>query len=257
MSIKKDNIFIILYEPKIPENIGFVARLMKNFGFKNLIIVNPLCDLTKAYKTAMKGKDVLENAVVVDQLNFNEFDFIAATSGKVSDKPENLRRSYITPEDFANFIANKNMKIGILFGREDFGLPNSIIKKSNVLIHIETSKEYPILNLSHATGIILYELNKKSITQSNKKTKTYDLKGLYSYIDYFIELFDKYNIKRRSSFDMALKRTLSNILVRSNINYKEFSIFMGFFSKLKNLYDSILTLCNDIKRKRNKECYRE
>ena len=36
----KDEISICLIEPQYPINLGYVARIMKNFGFHNLLVVN-------------------------------------------------------------------------------------------------------------------------------------------------------------------------------------------------------------------------
>jgi len=38
----EDNIFFILVEPKEPGNIGASARALKNIGFRNLDLVNPV-----------------------------------------------------------------------------------------------------------------------------------------------------------------------------------------------------------------------
>ena len=36
-----NNVFILLVKPQLGQNIGSVARVMKNLNFKNLRIVNP------------------------------------------------------------------------------------------------------------------------------------------------------------------------------------------------------------------------
>lgn len=45
------NIFFILVEPQLGENIGAVARVISNFGYCNLRIVNPRdgCPNKKAF----------------------------------------------------------------------------------------------------------------------------------------------------------------------------------------------------------------
>ena len=55
-------ISIILFEPELSENIGFIARVMKNFELKELILINPKCDIDRANKTAKHGKDIIKNA---------------------------------------------------------------------------------------------------------------------------------------------------------------------------------------------------
>ena len=52
------NIGFLLVKPQLPENIGFCARGLKNFGFKKLDIVNPkeLWPSKKAFATSVGSK---------------------------------------------------------------------------------------------------------------------------------------------------------------------------------------------------------
>ena len=48
---------VILMEPRKQENIGSIARVMKNFCFENLVLVNPRCKIgITAYKVVKHGK---------------------------------------------------------------------------------------------------------------------------------------------------------------------------------------------------------
>ena len=56
-NILKSNIAIILVEPQLGENIGTTARAMLNFGFENLILVNPRDDWPNDYaKNLLQGQ---------------------------------------------------------------------------------------------------------------------------------------------------------------------------------------------------------
>ena len=58
-----DSISIILVRPKFHENIGSVARAMKNMGLSRLIVVNGCSPLhPNAYKLASGAEDILERA---------------------------------------------------------------------------------------------------------------------------------------------------------------------------------------------------
>jgi rRNA methylase len=46
---------VVLVEPEGEQNVGFVARLCKNFGVDELFLVNPKCDLTESRRFAMRG----------------------------------------------------------------------------------------------------------------------------------------------------------------------------------------------------------
>ncbi len=61
--ITPDSISIILVRPKFHENIGSVARAMKNMGLGRLIVVNGCSPLhPNAYKLASGAEDILERA---------------------------------------------------------------------------------------------------------------------------------------------------------------------------------------------------
>ena len=59
--ILKNKISIILVEPQLGENIGTTARAMLNFGFENLILINPRDDWPNDYaiKAAAGANKVL------------------------------------------------------------------------------------------------------------------------------------------------------------------------------------------------------
>ena len=56
------NIRIVLVRPRDPNNIGAVARAMKNFGFSDLWVVSPLASTWGEVKAAVNATDVLANA---------------------------------------------------------------------------------------------------------------------------------------------------------------------------------------------------
>ena len=53
-----------------PINIGAIARVMKNFGLYNLVLVNPQCDplSTEALMMAVHAQEIIESAVLVATL---------------------------------------------------------------------------------------------------------------------------------------------------------------------------------------------
>ena len=61
------NIGFLLVKPQLPENIGFCARGLKNFGFKKLDIVNPkeLWPSKKAFATSVGAKDILKKTKIL------------------------------------------------------------------------------------------------------------------------------------------------------------------------------------------------
>ena len=65
------NIYFILVRPQLGENIGSVARAIKNFNVKHLRIVNPKCiwPNQKALATSVGAKDIIKSAKTYNSLD--------------------------------------------------------------------------------------------------------------------------------------------------------------------------------------------
>lgn len=157
-----ENISIVLVRPKYSTNIGSSARAMKNMGFKNLIIVNPVdYDHDKAKKLSTHAaQDILENAVFSDNLDdaLKDFNFCIGTTARLGKQRSLIMTS---PEEMGKKISRlvKYNKTAVLFGPEDKGLDNLELKRCHQLVTIDTD-EFSSLNLSQAVMIITYELSK-------------------------------------------------------------------------------------------------
>lgn len=140
-------------------NLGSVARLCKNFGIERLYLVNPATSIDEeAYRYAMRGRDVLERAVVLGSLDevAREVDLVACTSSVVPVDRDLLRQP-IELRDFIEVMRGYR-SVAVVFGRESTGLTRRELEKCHVYVHIAASREYPVLNLSHAVAIVLYEI---------------------------------------------------------------------------------------------------
>src|SRR6266571_432798 len=155
------SIRIVLVEPKNEGNVGAIARVMKNFGVEDLVLVRP-CPLgAEARQRAMHGVDVLGSARTVPDIEeaTADVDLLVATSGVETSNEKRFARISIPPRDLAARTSAMKGRVGILFGREDFGLRDEDIRACDLLVTIPASKSYPILNVSHAAAILLYELH--------------------------------------------------------------------------------------------------
>ena len=66
--MRPNDIYFILVRPQMGENIGSVARAIKNFSITNLRIINPRCSWPnqKALATSVGAKDILKSAKIYD-----------------------------------------------------------------------------------------------------------------------------------------------------------------------------------------------
>jgi len=229
-------ISIILVEPKFAGNIGAVARVMKNFGFNNLVLVNPNCEhmSREAIDRASHGFDVLESAEIVNSIP--KLDCMIGTTGKLGTD-FNLKRSPLSPKKMSEKLAdlkNKKISVGILFGREDVGLKNAELEMCEFTVTINTTKKYPILNLSHSAAIILYELSEamnpgqkkvNNITPIGKKEKDELLNLVFKTLD---------NMKFSTPHKKTTQKKLwKQIIGKAMLTKREFMALMGYFRKVK------------------------
>ncbi|MEW6070438.1 MAG: RNA methyltransferase [Candidatus Thermoplasmatota archaeon] len=224
---------VILVEPKYDGNIGAVARVMKNFSFSKLILVKP-CKLTEeAYKRAMHGIDVLESAKIVGNFEeaIAELDYAVGTTSIANISERKYLRQALVPSEFAEKFAKLNANIGLIFGREDFGLSTEELKRCDVLVSIPCNKEYPVMNVAHAATIILYELHAAgAMIKAPKRASKLETEILF---DKFSELLDLINYPehRKENTKIMFRR----IIGRATLSQREFSNLVGILSKAGKL----------------------
>ena len=160
------NLRVVLVEPMYDGNIGSVARSMKNFGFDQLVLVNPCRIDDFGNAMASHAKDILDKAKVVATLKEALYgaSLVVGTTGKrLGDEHKHLRlhirEPWLTPAQLAEKLNGKDCEVALLLGRETWGLTNQELELCNLLVSIPTSPSYPIMNLAHAATIILYELS--------------------------------------------------------------------------------------------------
>ena len=59
------NLSVTVVGAEYPVNLGYTARVMKNFGVRRLYLVDPKVDMRAASVYASHGADVLKDAEVV------------------------------------------------------------------------------------------------------------------------------------------------------------------------------------------------
>jgi len=151
---------VVLVGPKNEGNVGAVARAMKNFGARRLVLVDPCPIGDEARKRAMQGAEILDAARNAPTLEaaLHGADLVVGTTGIATSNEKKFLRIAMAPRDLARRTAAMDGTLAVVFGREDFGLLEEELALCDLLVSIPASPQYPILNLSHAAVIVLYEL---------------------------------------------------------------------------------------------------
>ena len=218
---------IVLVAPIYEGNVGFCARVMKNFGFSRLVLIDP-CQLgNEAKARASHAQDVLaaaETCSIEDV--FARSNIVVATTGTVSKSVcHAMRMPFYSPKELRERVKDADGRISILFGRENWGLNNEEVKRSDMICTIPTTGDYPILNLSHAVGVLCYELADMPLPAFRLASPT-DMGYLYRHIDRYLDVIHHPAFKRENT--MILIR---RILGRANLTTREASTLHGLLRR--------------------------
>jgi len=206
---------------------------MANFDFKNLYLVNPCKFDDECYSRAMHADHIVDNAKVFTSFKqcIKNLDYLIATSSIDSTNDKKHLRNAVLLEDLSEKIFQIDGKIGIAFGREDYGLFNEEIAMCDALLKIPTSKSYLSLNLSHSVAIVLYSIFIKINSSPTEKRKIGKIEKEKLY-DFFSDLLDEidYPLHKRENTEIMFKR----IMGRAMPSKWEYHTFMGVLNKALN-----------------------
>lgn len=152
---------IVLVRPEIAANIGATARIMRNLGASDLVLVapraDPLCEHAIQLATE-HARALLERARRVPDLPTALADcvLVAGTSARTGGLYR--RQTVDTPEHVARALveAMPSGPVALVFGPEPHGLSNEEVAQCRQLIHIPADESYSALNLAQAVAICLY-----------------------------------------------------------------------------------------------------
>ncbi len=161
------SISVVLVEPEIPENVGFVARTMKCFNAKSLYIVGraPFTPKSKAYKTGTAATEILDKAIYCKTLE-EALGPHHLSYGFTKRRREIASQRLYQMEEILP-ASNFNLNVALVFGCESQGLSREHCEIMDKLIKINLPNNDLSLNLSHAVAIALHEIWAHSILSSN------------------------------------------------------------------------------------------
>ena len=153
------SVVVVLHEPQDLVNIAHVVRGMKNFGVRDLRLVNPL--EYEAYRVegiAHQTQDVLARVRTFDTLEaaLAACVHVVGFTARGRTAKRNLQRPREAAAEVTALAAGG--PVALLFGREDKGLSNEALDLCHRIVTIPSEPSYSSLNLGHAVIVMLYEL---------------------------------------------------------------------------------------------------
>lgn len=162
---------IVLVRPRDPNNIGAVARAMKNFGFSDLTVVAPHPPTWHEITSAVHAEDLLARARVVPTLAAAIEDRTLVV-GTLDRTRVESKQSLFTPLDLSRDSrllgqpGQPAARLALVFGSEKHGLVRDDLSHCQLLMSIPTLPGCPSINLGQAVAICCYELTREPLRES-------------------------------------------------------------------------------------------
>lgn len=225
---------VVLVEPMYEGNVGSIARAMKNFGFHDLVLVNPCRIEDFGSAMAAHARDVLQMSRKVSSLEeaLQGANLVVGTTGKRLDEAQHHLRLYLrvpclTPSELAVKLRGKDGEVALLLGREDCGLKSVELAACDMVVSIPTSADYPVMNISHAAAVLFYELSaveNGSIALASRESTMllqYRFRSLLHAVAY---------PEHKKDFTLLMMR---RILGRAELTEREARTLLGLLKKIR------------------------
>jgi tRNA/rRNA methyltransferase len=166
---------VVLVRTQVAANIGATARVMRNLGLTDLVLVAPVADPLdqNARQLSTHGEEILHRCRIVADLGAAVADcvLVVGTSARLGGLYR--RQSLGTPDEIMPRVLEclAAGPVALVFGPEPSGLENAEITRCHYLMHIPTDPTYPALNLAQAVAISLYELHRHRLRQTTPLTQ--------------------------------------------------------------------------------------
>ncbi|MFW6002854.1 MAG: RNA methyltransferase [Halanaeroarchaeum sp.] len=233
---------VVVVDAKTPGNVGTIARAMKNFGFEDLLLVDPpeLDPDGEAYGYAGQAReDVLPAATEIDfETLVSSYHTVGFTSVTNEDDSKHVRFPYSRPDELATELARVETDTALVFGRERVGLTNDELARVDQICAIPASDEYPSLNLGQAATVALYELRGLAMDdyqlpeRASTRATEREIEGFY---DHFETLLD--DIGYPAEKHDKTMRLVRRLLGRAHPTGREITTLRGVIRKTRRRFD--------------------
>lgn len=183
---------VVLVEPLYGGNVGSVARVMKNFGLDDLVLVNPGDKVFKdptLEPMARTAVDIINNSTIAPTLEEALSD-VEIAMGFTTRFGRRRRDGFEMREALEKIaVESPAARTAAVFGREDSGLTTAELDLCHWLVHIPTGRDLMSLNLSQAVGLFAYEafVTRRSKSGEGRKSRKVapvaEMEGFYDHLE--------------------------------------------------------------------------
>lgn len=227
------NCRIVLVRPRDPNNIGAVARAMKNFGFSNLTVVGVHPPNWDEITSAPNATDLLANAQVVTSISeaIADCNLVVGTTDyrRIEDK-----QTVYTPFDLSRDLAEADYKLALVFGSEKHGLTNEDLSHCHRVMSIPTEPNCPSMNLGQAVAVCCYELIRDSAQTGiiPRSAENATARAVEEAFDLSLDVLRQIDFVLPGN-EPDLKRRIRGSFFRFNLNKYDIEMLCGILGRIK------------------------
>ena len=226
-----DILSVTVVGAEYPVNLGYTARLLKNFGVRRLYLVDPNVDMRAASVYASHGADILKDAEVVTLARVRKIhDLLLATTAIRARRGANVGRTAIKPEEAVSRILAADSS-SIVFGRDTTGLTNEELSLCDLVTSVDTRTDYSTLNVSHAAAILLYltsraKAGRSALTPAGSRASR-ERREAFSRYAYQLAVATGMQKHRAERMVQVARR----VAIKSDVNSKELGLLVSLLRK--------------------------
>jgi tRNA/rRNA methyltransferase len=245
MPVQLDRFQVILVAPKIPENIGSVARLLENYSVAEAVLVNPRCEWREGVAQWMATGPSIErlNSLPIKKSlksAVKDSQFVVGFTARAGKS----RQTSIRLEDLSEMLPGK---VSLVFGREDLCLLKEEIDVCTHLCALDSSAHFPALNLSHSVAVVLSQLftqatrsaqkrglkkvNSKTVSKRGENIKEATVEEQEPVFKNLREMMISVGLTQSGNPDRMLAR-IKKILQRAKLTTSDLAVLRGLFSSV-------------------------
>jgi TrmH family RNA methyltransferase len=221
-------------------NVGGVVRAMANMGFLRLRLVSAvdfdpwhvvgIAHYTQHILGATERFEELREAVADKQ-------FVLGLTGR-HHRVERNALPFLVAMDRVASAAMAGESVAVVFGREDWGMSNTMLDDCHAVTTIPTNPAYPSLNLAQAALLVLYQLFQRADghEQTYRPPRRYAppatsalLEDLFADLERALVAIEFLNKRSRTS----AMRSLRVALFRARLDVREASLLRAVVIEIR------------------------
>lgn len=233
---------VILVNPQLGENIGAAARVMHNFGLKDLRLIAPRDSWpnTKAEEMACNARHLIDTAALYGtvEASLQGIDYLVAATAR----PRDMVKPVLSPRKAVSILAEHTAagrRCAMMFGPERSGLANSDVILADAIVSIPVNPEYPSLNLAQSIAVLCYEWfvaaengsgAKVSLAKEVPASKV-EIQGFFSHLERLLDEAEFFKVPEKKE---RMLHNIKNLFIRAAMNEQDVRTLRGILTALEN-----------------------